>query len=127
MSFMKDLTAQILVVLIFALSVTAQTEDNKPRLFDEYGRLSLDDNGGRLINLALELQKTKNSKAFIRVYGGYGRSFAYPYIRGSALRMLSGIYNLPAEKLNIQFCNVNNQPFMVQSFVVRENDKVEPC
>jgi hypothetical protein len=77
---MKKLTAGILTILFFVFPVAAQSGDNRPRLFDEFGKLSIDDTGARVLNPAYELAKTKNSTALVRIYGGREERFAFPYI-----------------------------------------------
>jgi hypothetical protein len=120
---MKKLISHILVALLLAVSISAQ--ENQPVLFDEFGQMSGDDMNARLDNLALEISKTPQSKALVRIYGGEGND---SYIRGSILK---GVWSLnrkyPPERLLIQFCNVNKESLGTRFFVVRENDKVETC
>ena len=120
---MRIIILQISVVLLLTVSISAQ--ENQPKLIDEFGKMPLDEMNARLDNLALEVIKTPQSKALVRIYGGEGN---YSYVRGSIMK---SVWNLnrknPPEKLLIQFCNINKEPLLTRFFVVRENDKVKVC
>ena len=123
---MKKIIFQVLVVLLLAFSISAQ--ENQPELIDEFGNISLDDLMLRIDYFAREVNKIPNSKALVRISGGKKDYFGLPYIRGSLIK--SGWeYNIkqPAEKLLIQFCNVNQGTIYTRFFIVRENDQVETC
>ncbi len=122
---MKNLISQILVILLLVFSISAQ--ENQPVLFDEFGKLYNDDLLARIYGLSIEADKIPNSKALVQISGGNDNYFA-PYILGSSIK--SGWKNnikQPAEKLLIQFCDVNEGTFNTRFFIVRENDKVETC
>lgn len=122
---MKNSISQILVVLFLVISISAQTEENKPKLVDEFGILSLDDLMARIDNLAVQVGNTPKSKALIRVYGGQGN---YSYVRGSVIKAIwINSHKYPPEKLLLQFCNVDKEPIRTEFFIVRENDKAEVC
>ncbi len=123
---MKNLISQIIVVLFLSISISAQ--ENQPELVDEFGKMHSDELMGRIDSFAREIYKIPNSKALVRISGGKEGYFGLPYVQGSIIK--SGWeYNIkrPAEKLLIQFCNVNEGPIHTQFFIVRENDKVETC
>jgi len=116
----------VLTILLFAISIAAQ--ENQPQLVDEFGKLSMDDLLGRITNFAMEVNKTPNSKALVRISGGDKDYFGLPYALGSLIK--SGWENnrkQPADKLSIQFCNVNEEPINTRFFIVGENDRVETC
>lgn len=122
---MRKIILQILVALFLTISISAQ--ENQPVLIDEFGKLYDDDLMFRIDHFAREVNKIPNSKGLIRISGGNKNYFA-PYIQGSLIK--SGWENnlkLPADKLLIQFCNVNEGTVSTQFFIVRENDKVETC
>lgn len=123
---MKSLISQIIVVLFLSISISAQ--ENQPELVDEFGKIHSDELMFRIDGFARHIYKIPNSKALVRISGGNKDYFGLPYVRGSIIK--SGWeYNVkqPAEKLLIQFCNVNEGPLHTQFFIVRENDKVETC
>jgi hypothetical protein len=120
---MKRIISQILVILALAFSTSAQ--ENQPVLFDEFGKMPLDEMNARLDNLAIEINNTPQSKALVRIYGGEGSN---SYGRGSWIKSVWTVNRKnPPEKLLIQFCNINKEPLRTRFFVVRENDKVEAC
>ena len=122
---MRIIILQISVVLLLAVSILAQVEDNQPQLFDEFGKMPLDDMMARIDGLANQIQNTPNSKALIRIYGGQGN---YSYVRGSVIKAIwINSHKYPPEKLLLQFCNVNKEPIQTKFFIVHENDKVEVC
>jgi hypothetical protein len=123
---MKKIISQILVALAVAFSISAQ--ENQPVLFDEFGKMPQDELLARISNLAIEVNKTPNSKALVRISGGDKEYFGLSYIIGSLIK--SGWKNnikQPAEKLLIQFCNVREEKIYTRFFIVRENDKVKTC
>ncbi len=123
---MRKIILQILAFLLLTISISAQ--DNQPKLVDEFGEMPLDEMRARVNNLALEVNQLPNSKALIKIYGGQQYSFASAYIRGSLMKSIWGNFvKLPTEKLLIQFCSINKEPIRTKFFVVRKNDKVEPC
>lgn len=124
---MKIIVLQILAIFIFTISISAQSKDNQPELVDEFGNVSLEDRFARMDGLAFQIEQTPNSKALVRVYGGDQRNFASPYVYGSVMRSMWNTRRYSPEKLTIQFCNVNNEPFSTKLFKVRENEKVENC
>jgi hypothetical protein len=123
---MKKLISLVLVVSLFAVSIAAQ--ENQPLLIDEFGSIPLGETMARIDQFAVVMANTPNSKALARIYGGQGESFVSAYVRGSVIK---GYWNnsrrFPAERLSIQFCNINKEPIFTQFFIVRENDKVETC
>jgi hypothetical protein len=123
---MKKIILHILVVLLLAVSISAQ--DNQPVLLDEFGEMPLEEMHVRVESLAREVNKLPNSKALIKIYGGQKYSFASAYERGSLMKSIWGnSVKFPAERLLIQFCNINKESIWTKFFVIRENDKVEPC
>jgi hypothetical protein len=123
---MKRIISQILVILALAFSISAQ--ENQPKLMDEFGKMPNDELMARIDGFANEVNKIPNSKALVRISGGNKEYFGSPYIRGSLIK--SGWKNnrkYPAEKLLIQFCNLNEETVNTRFFIVRENDKVETC
>ncbi|HEY0460723.1 MAG TPA: hypothetical protein VGC97_16415 [Pyrinomonadaceae bacterium] len=125
---MKKLILHSLFVLVLAISISAQTEENKPKLIGEFGTMPLDEMRFRVGELTREVNKLPNSKALIKIYGGQEYSFTSAYVRGSLMKSIWGNFvKYPAEKLLIQFCNINKEPIRTEFFVVRENDEVEPC
>ena len=78
-------------------------------------------------NLAFQIGQTPNSKALVRLYGGDKRYFAIAYVYGSLTRSMWNTRQYSPEKLTIQFCNIDNEPFSTKLFKVRENDRVENC
>lgn len=123
---MRKIILQILVALFLTVSISAQK--NQPVLIDEFGKMSNHDLMFRIDNFAVEVNKIPNSKALVRISGGNKDYFGSPYIRGSLIK--SGWENnrkYPAEKLLIQFCNVNEGTVYTHFFIVRDDDKVETC
>lgn len=124
---MKTAILQIIALLLFTFSISAQNANAQPELVDEFGNVSLEDRFARMDNLAFQINQTPNSKALVRVYGGDQRSFASPYVYGSVMRSMWNTRRYSPEKLTIQFCNINNEPFSTRFFKVLENEKVENC
>lgn len=123
---MKKIILQFLVVLALAISISAQ--ENPPELFDEFGNMPLDETMARLQGLMLEVGKTPNSKALIRLYGGRENYFAFSYNRGSMMKaVIKNNLVHPIEKVIIQFCNINQEPVYTRFYIVRDNDKIETC
>jgi len=123
---MRKIILQILVTLFLTISISAQ--ENQPKLIDEFGKMSNHDLMGRIDNFAYEVNKIPNSKALVRISGGNKDDFGSPYIRGSLIKSgWKNNRNYSAEKLLIQFCNVNEGTVYTRFFIVRENDKVETC
>ncbi len=116
----------LLVVLLLAVSISAQ--DNQPELLDEFSSMPHDELLARIDSFANEVNKIPKSKALVRISGGNKGYFGSPYIRGSLIKSgwTNNRKNL-AEKLLIQFCNVNEKTVYTRFFIVRENDKVETC
>lgn len=123
---MRNVILQLSAVLTLAFSISAQ--ENQPVLFDEFGKMSNHDLLWRISGLAVEIYKIPNSKALVRISGGNKDYFGSPYIRGSLIKSgWENNRNNPADKLLIQFCNVNEGTIYTRFFIVRENDKVETC
>jgi len=124
---MKIIILQILALIIFIDSISAQNSNGQPELIDEFGNSSLEERFARMDNLGIQIEQTPNSKALVRIYGGDKRYFASAYVYGSLMRSMWNTRRFPSEKLTIQFCNLNNEPFSTKLFKVRENDRVENC
>jgi hypothetical protein len=123
---MKKIASHILIILFFAVSISAQ--ENQPQLIDEFDNYPLDETMARLQNLMIEVGKTPNSKALIRIYGGRENYFAASYNRGSVMQaVLKNNLLYPIEKVVIQFCNINQEPVYTRFYIVRDNDKLETC
>jgi hypothetical protein len=123
---MKKIIPHVLVILFSAVSIAAQ--DNQPKLIDEFGKTSLEDMMARVVHLGSETSKSPNLRALIRIYGGKEKSFAFPYVYGSLIKgYWQNTVKFPPEKLIIQFCNINNEPFWMKSYLVQENNNLETC
>jgi len=124
---MKNLISLVIVILLFAFSILAQ--ENHPQLFDEFDYpLSNDSLLFRVHNLSIEVNKTPNAKALVRISGGNKNYFALPYIRGSLIKSVwQNNLEQPAEKLLIQFCDVTGETDFTRFFIVRENNTIKNC
>jgi hypothetical protein len=63
-------TIVILIVMIFALGVSASTPLQQDRHFDDFGDINCEDEMARLDNFAIQLQREPNAKGLIVFYGG---------------------------------------------------------
>jgi hypothetical protein len=125
---MKKLISLVSVVLLLAVSIAAQVEDNKPKFVDEFGKMPLDEMKMRIDSLARDMKSTPNSKALIRIYGGQDVYFGRPYVLASVMKAIwENNLEYPPEELQIQFCSINNDPIFTRFFIVRENDKPDVC
>ena len=103
---MKKIILQILVVLLLAISIPAQTEEKKPILIDEFGKTSDEDTFARLDRLINELSQRPDAKAVIRIYGENENCFLCNYRRGSWITgILKNVRKVPSEKYAIEYCN----------------------
>jgi hypothetical protein len=125
---MRKIFLQILVGLLLVVSIAAQLRENEPQLIDEFGKMPLDETIARIDALGNEIGKTSNSKALIRISGGQGTYFAAAYVRGSLMKAIwNNFRKFAPERLSIQFCDVDQTQIRARFYVVRENDRVEPC
>jgi len=123
---MKKIISHILVVLLLIISISAQ--DNQPKLIDEFGKTSLEDMMARVIYLGGEMAKSPNSKILVKIYGGRQTSFASPYVYASLIKGYWGnTVKFPPEKLVIQFCNINNEPFRMRFYLADANNNLVNC
>lgn len=123
---MRKIILQILVALFLAVSVS--TQENQPRLLGEFGEMPIGAMKAYVDGVAYELNELPNHKVLVRIYGGRKYSFASAYVRGSQIKSFwANFVKRPAEKLLIQFCNINEEPIRTEFFAIRENDKVESC
>jgi hypothetical protein len=123
---MKKVISLILAVLL--LTVSAPSQGNQPKLIDQIGKTSLEDLMVRVVILGGETGKSPNSRALIRIFGGKEKSFAFPYVYGSLIKgYWQNTVKFPPEKLIIQFCNINNEPFWMRFYLLQENDNLEAC
>lgn len=115
-----------MIAISLTLSISAQ--ENQLKLIDSFNRTNLEELRSRFNSVGLEMVKTPNSKILVRIYGGESESFARPYIYGSLIKSIwKNFLKLPLEKLDIQFCNINNEPFLINSYLVEADANIETC
>ena len=132
---MRKVISQILAVLLFVVSVSAQ--ENKPKLIDEFGRLTAEDNFLRLDFLALELKKNEDLKGVIRIYGGGENCFLCHYGQGSYMTAIiksrifgsekDSVEKYPLfDKYSIEYCN-GNEDLRVQLYLMPPKSTLPAC
>jgi hypothetical protein len=123
---MKKIISYFLAVLLLAVSISAQ--GNSPELIDELSNVPLDELMARIDNLAVQIGSVPNSKALIRIYGGWENSLISSYNHGAVIKAyVKNNMKLSVERFIIQFCNINNEPISTKFFILRETDKLETC
>ncbi len=125
---MKKIILQILVVLFSAILISAQPEEQKPVLIDEWGKINLEEIMVRLDGLSVELGNNPNTKALIKIFGGNANYFSSPYLRGSLITAyLKNNRRLPPEKYSIEYCNVNKEELRTQLFTLPRSVQFPKC
>ena len=125
---MRKIVLQILAVLLLGISIQAQGEVQKPILIDEFGKLNLEDILARLDNLTINLSKSDNTKALIRIYGGNENCFTCHYQRGSLINaILKNTKRFPSENYTIQYCTKNKEDLRTELYLVPMSAKIPSC
>ncbi len=123
---MKKMFLQVLIVAFLTLLISAQ--DSQLKLFDSAGQEPLEFLRMRIDSIGREVVKTSDSKLLVRIYGGDNKTFARPYNYGSSIKSIwKNFLKHPPEKLEIQFCNINNEPFLMKYYLVQANANIETC
>jgi hypothetical protein len=124
---MRRTIIQILLILLLAISIPAQSAKQEPELLDEFGRLDLDELMGRLDSFALTVFKESNATGFIRIYGGDEKCSFCHYRRGS---LITGHYNarkFPSEKYSIEYCTDSKEEFRTQLYLMPMTAALPKC
>jgi hypothetical protein len=125
---MIRITSQILLVLILIASISAQTEEQKETLIDEFGETNLEETVLRLDVSISQLLNRPNTKLHFKIYGGNENYFARPYLQGTLITAhLKNNRQLSSEKYSIEFCNVNKESFRTQIFIISQNHQFPKC
>ena len=125
---MKKFISQVLVVLVLAISISAQTEDQKPVLLDEFGRVSLEEIMLRLDMFINESSKTPNSKGHIRIYGGNENCFLCRYGFGSLLdAYLKNTRKFSIEKYSIDYCDETGENRRTALYLLPPSAELPKC
>ncbi len=123
---MRNIVFQILAILLFTISISAQTENPKPILIDEFGRLNAEESFARLDFFKSELSKTANAKAAIRIYGGSENCFLCHYRQGSYTTAILKSRGHSLDKYSIQYCN-ENEELRIQLYVMPARFMLPTC
>lgn len=86
---------QIISILVFSISILAQTEEQKTVLVDEFGELNSETLSVRIENFRTELQNNPNSKGYVIIY----RDKTLPV--GFSIRYQVKIQNYLTENLGV--------------------------
>lgn len=133
---MRKLIFQILIILVLTFPVLAQTEQQNPYLFDEFGDITSEDIFARLDGFNYELSKANNSKAIIRISGGGENCYLCHYRQGSYMTAVLKSRILPVKKnsvennrlgkYSIEYCN-ENEDLKVQLYLMPPNSTLPVC
>ncbi len=126
---MKKIILQILVILLLAISIPAQTEEQEPILIDEIRRTSDGDTFARLDRLIYELSQKPDAKAVIRIYGENKNCFLCNYRKGSWITgILKNVRKVPSEKYAIEYCNeVTEAKTLIQLYLLPPMTNLPKC
>lgn len=133
---MNKFILQILFVLLFSITLAAQTDDLQPILIDEFGHITSEDIFARLDGLKDELSKAKISQSIIRISGGGKNCFLCHYREGSYITAVLKSRILPTKKnlgennllgkYSIEYCN-ENEDLKVQLYLMPPNLTLPAC
>ena len=124
---MQKLTLQLLFTLfLFTTAIYTQTEQQKPILLDEFGKLNAEENFARLDFLTSELLKNENLKAVIRINGGSENCFLCHYWQGSYTSAILKSRKYPLDKFTIEYCN-ENEDLQVQFYLMPPKSTLPVC
>lgn len=118
----KSFSAQISLILCFALASFAQTAAEKPVLIDEFGATSTEDWMARTdaaIVSSLMNSNSENSKARLRIKisGGTDNLYSAAYNYASSLTgYIKRNRGISPEKFSFDFCNLNKENLKTQFF-----------
>ncbi len=125
---MKRFISQILIVLVLVISVSAQTEEQKPVLVDEFGRINLEDLMMRIDNFLVTSQNNPNAKGHIRIYGSNENCFLCRYNFGSLVdAYIKNTRNFPKEKYSIDYCDENGEKLRTELYILPHNTELPKC
>lgn len=123
---MEKIFLQILIALTLTLSISAQF--SQPKLIDSFAQEPIDSFRSRIDWVGREMEKTPNSKLLVRIYRGESKTYSLPYIYSSLIKSIwKHFLQLPPEKIEIQFCNINNEPFLMKYYLAQANANIETC
>lgn len=132
---MKQIISHILAVLLLVVLVSAQ--ENKPKLIDEFGVMTAENNFLRLDFLAIELKKNEDLTGLIRIYGGGETCFLCHYSQGSYMTAIiksrihssekNSVEKYPLfDKYSIEYCN-GNEDLRVYLYLMPPDSTLSAC
>ena len=125
---MKKIILRILVGLILATSVSAQTQEQKPVLLDEFGRVNLEEIMARLDMFINESSKTPNAKGHIRIYGENENCFLCRYGFGSLLNAyLKNTRKFSTENYSIDYCDETGENLRTELYLMPPAAELPKC
>lgn len=125
---MKKLISQILFILLLAVSIKAQTEEQKPVLLDEFGRLNLESTAARLDFFLSKLLETPSANGVIRIYGESENCFLCRYHFGSVINAyLKNTRKFSTEKYSIEYCDEKTDDLRVTLYLLPPGASLPKC
>jgi hypothetical protein len=127
---MRKIISQIFIVLLLAISFSAQSEIDKPKLVDEFGNIPMGDLLSRLDAFSNNLFKNEKSIALIKIYDGTKarKHFIFPYTWGATMKAhLVGNRKFDAERIRVQNCDLDKDDVRVELFLVPQNYTFPKC
>lgn len=122
---MLNIILQVAVILFFITSAYAQTEEQRPILIDEFGRVNAEESFARTDSLNIKLSENKNSKAVIRIIGGED-CFLCHYSRGSYITAILKSRKYSFDKYSIEYCSENKE-LRIQFYLMPPNSTLPAC
>jgi hypothetical protein len=125
---MKKIILQILLVLFAAISISAQAEEQKPELFDEFGRVALGERMQRLGQFMYSSTKTPNLKGHIRIYGSNENCFLCRYRLGSVVdAYFKNTIKISTENYSIDYCDENAENLRTELYLMPPATELPKC
>lgn len=124
---MRKVTVKILLILIFAVSVTAQSKEQKPELIDDFGVLNLEEIMARLDYFISSVKKISDTKGLVRIYGGDADCLTCHYRRGSlVIAYLENTRKFSSDSYSIEYCN-DSKELRMQLYLMPPLTKLPKC
>ena len=114
---MNKFVLQILFVLLFSITLSAQIINLQPILIDEFGEINQEETAARLDNFINEVSNTPNTKGIVRIYSrdedcflcGYRKaSWMYPYLKNTR--------KFSPKKYSFEYCDTNETNLLIQLY-----------
>ncbi len=123
---MKKFISQVLVILLLTISIFAQS-DNAPRIIDEFGSTSLEEQEVRSHTFSIEIQHNPNAIGHIKIFRKKGSSQISAYRFATRFKTyLTKISKISPDRIITEQCGVEDE-IRVQFLIVPQKAEYKPC